>query len=112
MVRRRGTTPALSILCGHRGPCPQDSIRPWRRDGEVVSPPPAHLITATDLVLSRADVLFLAMVSGYGHDHLKHMLPRAEQAIKLARSAGDRIYEGFGQCYSLATRLLCAEHRM
>jgi len=63
-------------------------------------------------MLSRAEVLFIAMVSGYGHDHLKHTLPRADQAIKLARSAGDRIYEGFSQCYSLATRLLCAEHCM
>ena len=66
---------------------------------------------ALTFVLSRADLLFTAMVSGYGQDHLKHMLPRVEQAIKLARSAGDRIYEGFSQCYSLATRLICAEHR-
>jgi hypothetical protein len=41
MIRRRGTTPALSILCGHRWPCPQDSIRPWRRHGKVVSGPPS-----------------------------------------------------------------------
>jgi hypothetical protein len=39
MVRCRGTTPALSILCGSRWTCPQDSIRPWWCDGEVVSGP-------------------------------------------------------------------------
>lgn len=59
---------------------------------------------------SRTEVLYAAMVSGYSHEHLKAVIPRTDQAIKLARSAGDRIYEGFSQCYSLAHRLYCSEH--
>ncbi|PVF96145.1 hypothetical protein CPB86DRAFT_523058 [Serendipita vermifera] len=58
----------------------------------------------------RTETLYIAMVSGYAPEHLRSAIPRAESAITLARSAGDRVFEGFAQCHSLAHRLYCSEH--
>jgi hypothetical protein len=52
IVRCRGTTPALSILCRPRRTCSQDCIRPRRRDGESVGRPAAYPTTTIDLLLA------------------------------------------------------------
>ena len=59
---------------------------------------------------SRSETMYSAMASGYAPEHVRTIIQRGEAAISLARSAGDRIYEGFAQCYSLAYRLFCSEH--
>lgn len=58
----------------------------------------------------RSETLYSAMASGYAPEHIRTVIERSEAAIALARSAGDRIYEGLAQCYSLAYRLYCSEH--
>jgi len=40
--------------------------------------------------VSRAQVLFCSMVSGFDNVHIRANLPRLEQAVKYGNSAGDR----------------------
>jgi hypothetical protein len=62
-------------------------------------------------VYSRCEILYSSMVSGYAPEHIRNSIQRAGESVTLARSAGDRIYEGFAQCHGLAFRLFCSEHR-
>lgn len=41
-------------------------------------------------LLSRAQVLYCAMVSGFDNIHIRANIPRLEEAVKFGNSAGDR----------------------
>jgi hypothetical protein len=43
-----------------------------------------------DILRSRAQVLFCALVSGYEQTHLRLNIPRLEEAIQYGETAGDR----------------------
>lgn len=47
-------------------------------------------ITLTENNVSRAQVLFCSMVSGFDNIHIRANLPRLEQAVKYGNSSGDR----------------------
>ncbi|CAL1696704.1 unnamed protein product [Somion occarium] len=58
----------------------------------------------------RALVLYCAMVSGYDNVHIRSSLPRAEEALKYAQSAGDRIYTCFASIHITKIKLYICEH--
>lgn len=61
--------------------------------------------------LSRALVLYCALVSGYDNVHLRSCLPRAEEALKYGQSGGDRIWTCFAGVHTIQIKLYICEHR-
>lgn len=76
----------------------------------MVCAPAFPRLTYRLFLCSRCETLYSAMASGYAPEHIKSVVPKSGEAVTLARSAGDRIFEGFGLCYGLAHRLFCSDH--
>ncbi|EIN13359.1 histidine kinase [Punctularia strigosozonata HHB-11173 SS5] len=58
----------------------------------------------------RCRTLYVAMVAGFGPTHLRTVLPRLEEAVKLGYSAGDRAYTAFSALHVIQTRLYLGHH--
>ncbi|KAI0028278.1 histidine kinase [Vararia minispora EC-137] len=58
----------------------------------------------------RSLVLFSAVVSGYDNTHIRSNVPRLEEAMKYAGSAGDRGYGSLASLYMIQTKLFTCEH--
>ncbi|KIY45235.1 dual-domain HisK/Mak2 protein kinase [Fistulina hepatica ATCC 64428] len=57
-----------------------------------------------------AQVLFVALVSGFDNIHLRANIARLEEAYKYGNSAGDRFHSGFAAIHSVMTRLFVSDH--
>ncbi|KAI0307475.1 histidine kinase [Multifurca ochricompacta] len=57
----------------------------------------------------RSLVMYCSMVSAYDNVHIRSNLPRLEEAIKYANSAGDRVYASLANFYSVQTRLFICQ---
>ncbi|KZT42789.1 hypothetical protein SISSUDRAFT_979545 [Sistotremastrum suecicum HHB10207 ss-3] len=57
----------------------------------------------------KAHVIYSSMVAPYDNIHFRSVIPRLETALKLAFSAGDRIYAGFAALHQAACRIFVCE---
>ncbi|KAI9509850.1 hypothetical protein F5148DRAFT_1275037 [Russula earlei] len=57
----------------------------------------------------RSLVMYCSMVSAYDNVHIRSNLPRLEEAIKYANSAGDRVYVSLANFYSVQTKLFIGQ---